>query len=139
MNKQIHDGALREFIRKASLSGAFLTLAVVSFSLLDTLSSSVVALPTQNEASYTAPAENDSSAIKNEGVISVVSPVTDMTYYTVREHNGMIGIFTFGDDIPDYVLPVYVFTLPEKTVQELAVGITCTEDELYRLLEALSS
>lgn len=54
--------------------------------------------------------------------------------YTLREYDGKIGVFRQGNVIPDRVLDVYVFMLPENDAIRLEKGICVTGSDAVRSL-----
>lgn len=56
--------------------------------------------------------------------------------FTVREHDGKIGVFTPDSDTPVQILNVYVFTLPTADQRALQSGIPVySTAELLSLIE----
>ena len=59
-----------------------------------------------------------------------------VSLYTLREHEGKIGIFESGEATPLQILDVYVFTLPEADRLALRSGIRVySSDALRSLIE----
>lgn len=57
--------------------------------------------------------------------------------YTVKEYNGNVAVFSFGNTYPIEVLECPVNSLPDDEAQKLSVGIDIkTEEELQQLIEA---
>ena len=62
---------------------------------------------------------------------------TDVTveeYYTIKEFEGKIGVFKNGDF--QYLVDVFVFTLPDEDKKSLSLGITVSSEQ--ELLDILS-
>ena len=59
----------------------------------------------------------------------------EITYYTVKDHCGKIGIFESGKDSPSAVLDVYVFTLPYVDRNMLEHGFTVDENSVIGIIE----
>jgi len=56
--------------------------------------------------------------------------------YILREYEGKIGIFSADETLPDEILDVFVFTLPDADRQALRCGIRVySEEALQRLIE----
>lgn len=60
-------------------------------------------------------------------------------FYTVREYERIIGVFSTETTTPEKVHPIFVRVLPESDQVALENGISVSsEDELRRLIEDLS-
>lgn len=129
-------------IKRCAVMSAVAAMVILSFGLIRILCLSEVSVPTLHEASSSLPnveSENVASLETGVGAIEVITPSSSQKYYTVREHDGMIGIFPEGEVTPERVLPVYIFTLPEETAEKLTTGIYCDEEMLHTLIEAFTS
>lgn len=70
--------------------------------------------------------------------LEVISSV-DAETFLVREHDGKIGVFADGNEIPVYTVDVFVFTLPDDIQKLLFAGIECDLETLELLCDAVTS
>lgn len=55
--------------------------------------------------------------------------------YTIKEYNEKIGIFKHGESVPEKVLNVYVFSLPERDRTLLGLGFDIDGSALDSVIE----
>ncbi len=68
-----------------------------------------------------------------------IAEVPDSEEYTVREYGGKVGIFKPGSSLPEYVINVFTFTLPETDRAMIASGFTVGKDMIAGVIEDYSS
>ena len=68
-----------------------------------------------------------------------IAEVPDSEEYTVREYGGKVGIFKPGSSLPEYVINVFTFTLPETDRAMIASGFTVGKDMIVGVIEDYSS
>ena len=83
------------------------------------------------------PAPSDDADIYRDALEVIAS--VDADTFRVREHDGKIGVFADGDEIPVYTVDVFVFTLPEDIQKLLFAGIECDFEPLELLCDAVTS
>ncbi len=66
---------------------------------------------------------------------SYISAFNESALYTVKEYGGKIGIFSGGNDTPETVLNVFVFTLPESDRSMLKEGFEIDEKSICSVIE----
>ena len=150
-------------LKRAALILVFSALCVVTLSLsmiltnnLDTVfkSPETISPHTDNPSSYEAPAIISDNTISNtvsDNLDEYLRPTprksglknTERTWH-IRDYNGKIGVFCCDDtgiasDTPEYILDIYVFTLPRSEAALLRKGITVTESEMRYLIDAYTS
>ena len=100
--------------------GGILCILIISLSLWISTSMRISAMRDEYAA-----------AIRTQGSVSET-----VSLYTLREHDGRIGIFESGNKTPLKILDVYTFTLPEADREALKRGIRVYSDEaLLSLIE----
>lgn len=94
---------------------------------------------TDKDSVFSAPASGSAAEINLEDAAPVFAPDTAEVAYIIRETDGKIGVFAVGSDTPEYVLNIFVFTLPEATAELLREGIECDTEGLSLLIESFTS
>ncbi len=130
---------MKNGLRFAALALLTAALVAVSFSLGFVIFAEKSVFAVKSEASYSPADEGVERLTKNAALAEVAAMEPDDRVYVLREHNGRVGIFLPGEDIPLRILDVYVFTLPEEVARELRPGIRCDSAVLGLYIEAFTS
>ena len=57
--------------------------------------------------------------------------------YTVKDYKGKIAVFTYGEDLPIYILDCPINSIPQKEISSICNGINIeNEADLQKIIEA---
>lgn len=80
------------------------------------------------------------SSVATENKNQSEEPSTTLIIYTLRDYNGRIALFKYGENSPYQVYDIQVDSLPEKDVKTIKNGINISsEKELEQLINDYTS